>query len=139
MSNLLIGYELLDYDIGLRWKIEWLFWRLVSQGKDWANNGEGLNERLELLHKRVQRGSYRAQPARRVYIPKADGSQRPLSILCSSRRALAGTPLLSTSIYVPVITEATGFTYRGLAPHKITPMPGVPQGIKYCGQNLRVE
>jgi hypothetical protein len=33
--------------------------------------------------------------------------------------------LLSTSIYVPVITTVTGFTYRGLAPHKITPMPGV--------------
>jgi len=42
-------------------------------GVDWASYGEGLNERLELLHKRVQQGSYRAQPARRVYIPKADG------------------------------------------------------------------
>jgi group II intron reverse transcriptase/maturase len=51
-------------------------------GVDWASYGERLNERLELLHKSVHRGSYRAQPARRVYIPKADGSLRPLSILC---------------------------------------------------------
>jgi len=51
-------------------------------GMDWVGYGERLNERLSLLHRRVQQGSYRAQPARRVYIPKTDGSQRPLSILC---------------------------------------------------------
>lgn len=49
---------------------------------DWKAYGERLDERLSLLHKRIQLGSYRAQPSRRVYIPKADGSQRPLSILC---------------------------------------------------------
>jgi hypothetical protein len=38
---------------------------------------------------------------------------------------LAGSALLSTSIYVPVIMTGTGFTYRGLASHKITPKPGV--------------
>src|SRR5437867_3292766 len=36
----------------------------------------------EDLHDKVHRGSYRARPARRTYIPKADGSKRPLSILC---------------------------------------------------------
>jgi group II intron reverse transcriptase/maturase len=38
--------------------------------------------KLKDLHDRVHRGSYRARPARRTYIPKADGSKRPLSILC---------------------------------------------------------
>ena len=44
----------------------------------WRN----LEEKLKDLHDRVHRGSYRARPARRTYIPKADGSERPLSILC---------------------------------------------------------
>jgi RNA-directed DNA polymerase len=53
-----------------------------SDGISWAQYGEQLEERLTRLHERIQRGSYRAQPARRVYIPKADGSERPLSIQC---------------------------------------------------------
>ena len=40
----------------------------------------GLEDRLIDLHSRVHRGAYRAQPSRRVFIPKADGRQRPLGI-----------------------------------------------------------
>ena len=36
--------------------------------------------RLVDLHRRVHRGAYRAQPSRRVYIPKPDGRQRPLGV-----------------------------------------------------------
>src|SRR5260370_28139177 len=39
-----------------------------------------LESNLEDLHARVHRGAYRAQPSRRVYIPKPDGRQRPLAI-----------------------------------------------------------
>ena len=35
---------------------------------------------LRELHGRVQKGTYQAQPSRRVYIPKADGQQRALGI-----------------------------------------------------------
>jgi RNA-directed DNA polymerase len=51
-------------------------------GVTWQAYGESLEEKLKDLHNRVHRGSYRARPARRTYIPKADGSKRPLSILC---------------------------------------------------------
>jgi len=49
-------------------------------GVTWRQYEEGLHERLVELHDRVHRGSYRAQPSRRTYIPKADGRMRPLGI-----------------------------------------------------------
>jgi len=39
-----------------------------------------VEDRLIDLHSRVHRGAYQARPSRRVYIPKADGRQRPLGI-----------------------------------------------------------
>src|ERR1700693_1798899 len=51
-------------------------------GVTWQTCGKNLEEKLKELHDKVHRGSYRARPARRTYIPKADGSKRPLSILC---------------------------------------------------------
>jgi len=50
-------------------------------GVTWQAYGENLEEKLKELRDKVHRGSYRAHPARRTYIPKADGSKRPLSIL----------------------------------------------------------
>jgi RNA-directed DNA polymerase len=49
-------------------------------GVTWREYETGLEDRLIDLHRRVHRGAYRAQPSRRVYIPKADGRQRPLGI-----------------------------------------------------------
>ena len=49
-------------------------------GVTWKEYETGLEDRLADLHSRVHRGTYRAQPSRRVYIPKADGRQRPLGI-----------------------------------------------------------
>ena len=37
-------------------------------------------ENIRQLHQRLKQGKYRAQPLRRVYIPKEDGKQRPISI-----------------------------------------------------------
>ena len=51
-------------------------------GVTWQAYGENLEENLPALHARIHRGSYRARPARRSYIPKPDGTDRPLSILC---------------------------------------------------------
>ncbi len=49
-------------------------------GINWREYGHNLEERLASLHERVHWDTYRAQPSRRVYIPKAGGQQRPLSI-----------------------------------------------------------
>ena len=44
--------------------------------------GKKLEENLSDLHERVKSGRYRATPSKRVWIPKADGSKRPIGILC---------------------------------------------------------
>jgi len=49
-------------------------------GMTWEEYGRDLEGRLTDLHGRIHRGAYRAQPSRRVWIPKADGRQRPLGI-----------------------------------------------------------
>ena len=49
-------------------------------GVTWQEYETGLDVRLKDLHSRVHRGTYRAQPSKRAYIPKADGRQRPLGI-----------------------------------------------------------
>jgi RNA-directed DNA polymerase len=46
----------------------------------WGEYEEGVEGRIGDLHNRLHRGGYRAQPSRRVYIPKPDGRQRPLGI-----------------------------------------------------------
>jgi group II intron reverse transcriptase/maturase len=49
-------------------------------GVTWKQYEEGLEERLADLKDRIHRGAYRAQPSRRIYIPKADGRKRPIGI-----------------------------------------------------------
>ncbi len=49
-------------------------------GETWASYGERLEENLKGLSERLQRGAYHARPVKRVYIPKADGRQRPIGI-----------------------------------------------------------
>ena len=49
-------------------------------GVTWGEYEQGVEDRITGLHDRVHRGAYRAQPSRRVYIPKPDGRERPLGI-----------------------------------------------------------
>ena len=49
-------------------------------GVTWEHYATDLESNLQNLYARVHRGAYRAKPSRRVYIPKADGRQRPLGI-----------------------------------------------------------
>ena len=49
-------------------------------GLTWQEYEKDLDKRLEELHSRVHRGTYRALPSKRAYIRKPDGRQRPLGI-----------------------------------------------------------
>ena len=49
-------------------------------GETWRHYGETVAENLQDLFHRLKRGADRAKPVRRVYIPKADGRQRPLGV-----------------------------------------------------------
>jgi len=49
-------------------------------GVKWQTYGEDLEDNLQDLSERLKRGAYRAQPVRRVYIPKGDGRQRPIGV-----------------------------------------------------------
>jgi group II intron reverse transcriptase/maturase len=57
-------------------------------GVTWRAYGRDLERNLQGLHERVQRGSYRAKPARRAYIPKRDGRLRPLGIAALEDKVL---------------------------------------------------
>jgi RNA-directed DNA polymerase len=70
-----------DVDL-LRSAYSWLK-RDAAAGVDgvtWEDYGHDLDRRLADLQARIHRGSYRAQPSLRRFIPKPDGRQRPLGI-----------------------------------------------------------
>ena len=55
----------------------------ASAGIDGVTYGEYQKEmgsKIQQLYDRVKGKRYRAQPLRRIYIPKEDGKQRPISI-----------------------------------------------------------
>src|SRR3989475_3769169 len=78
-------------------------------GETWRNYGETLEDNLQDLSHRLKRGAYRAKPVRRVYIPKADGRQRPLGVPALEDKIVqrAAVEVLS-AIYE---TDFLGFSY----------------------------
>jgi len=87
-------------------------------GERWRHYGEQLEENLRDLAERVKRGAYRAKPVRRVYIPKADGRQRPLGVTALEDKLLQrATVEVLNAIYE---TDFLGFSYGfrpGRSPH----------------------
>jgi RNA-directed DNA polymerase len=87
-------------------------------GETWRHYGERLEENLRDLAERVKRGAYRAKPVRRVYIPKADGRQRPLGVTALEDKLLQrATVEVLNAIYE---TDFLGFSYGfrlGRSPH----------------------
>jgi len=86
--------------------------RSASPGVDgvtWEEYGEDVVVRLIDLHDRVHGGRYRAQPSKRAWIPKADGTKRPLGIAALEDKIvqLAVSRILS-AIYEE---DFAGFSY----------------------------
>jgi group II intron reverse transcriptase/maturase len=84
----------------------------------WEDYGQNLRANLEDLLARVHSGAYRAKPTRRVYIPKADGRQRPLGIATLEDKILQrATVEVLNAIYEE---DFLGFSYGfrpGRSPH----------------------
>ena len=95
--------------------------RQASPGVDgvtWKEYETGLEDRLTDLHGRVHRGAYRAQPSRRVYIPKADGRQRPLGVASLEDKVVQQAP--ATALNAIDEADFKGFSYGfrpGRSPH----------------------
>lgn len=78
-------------------------------GVTWDEYEEGLEERLVDLHSRVHRGSYRAQPSKRTWIPKPDGKLRPLGIASLEDKIVQAS--VRTVLQAIYETEFLGFSY----------------------------
>ena len=70
------------------------------------------------LHERLRSKQYRVQPLRRVYIPKEDGRQRPISIPCLEDKIVQqATVTLLNAIYEPDFLDCSYAFRPGRSPH----------------------
>jgi RNA-directed DNA polymerase len=81
-------------------------------GVTWSDYEVDLEHRLEDLHDRVHRGAYRPQPSRRVYIPKADGRQRPLAVAAVEDKIVQGAVAMVLSAIYEVDFLGLSYGFR---------------------------
>ena len=88
-------------------------------GVTWKEYETGLEDRLADLHSRVHRGAYRAQASRRVYIPKADGRQRPLGIAALEDKIVQQAVVTILNEIYEVDFKGFSYGFRpGRSPHQ---------------------
>src|SRR5438552_19109093 len=96
--------------------------RQASPGVDgvtWQEYETGLEDRLVDLHSRVHRGAYRAKPSRRVFIPKADGRQRPLGIAALADKIVQQAVVTILNQIYEVDFKGFSYGFRpGRSPHQ---------------------
>ncbi len=70
---------------------------------------QDLEANLQNLYERVHTGRYRPQPVRRVFIPKADGGQRPLGVTSLEDKIVQGAVAEALSaVYEADFTRVSG-------------------------------
>jgi len=78
-------------------------------GVTWQTYEADLDRRIEDLQARVKSGAYRALPSRRSYIPKEDGSKRPLAVAALEDKIVQrATAAVLSAIYEE---DFLGFSY----------------------------
>jgi RNA-directed DNA polymerase len=88
-------------------------------GVTWQEYETGLEGRLTDLHSRVQGGVYRAKPSRRVYIPKADGRQRPLGVAALEDKIVQQAVVTVLNQIYEVDFKGFSYGFRpGRSPHQ---------------------
>jgi RNA-directed DNA polymerase len=84
----------------------------AAPGEDrvtWQQYGRELEGNLQDLSRRLASGVYRAKPVKRVYIPKADGRQRPIGIpVLEDKIVQRATVQVLNAVYE---TDFLGFSY----------------------------
>ena len=109
-------------DIGLLRDSFYALKRKTAPGVDgvrWEDYETGLEDQLIDLHARVHRGAYRARPSRRVYIPKADGRQRPLGIAALEDKIVQQAVVMILNQIYEVDFKGFSYGFRpGSSPHQ---------------------
>ncbi len=96
--------------------------RTAAPGVDgvrWKEYEQGWQDRLAGLHARIHRGTYRAQPSRRIYIPKADGRERPLGIAALEDKIVQQAVVTILNQIYEVDFKGFSYGFRpGRSPHQ---------------------
>ena len=113
LAHLLTPEALLVAFSGLR--------KAASAGVDnvtYAEYAEHAPENIQQLHDRLTSSRYRAQPLRRVYIPKASGKERPISIPALEDKIVQrATVTVLTAIYEQEFLACSYGFRPGRSPH----------------------
>jgi len=85
------------------------------EGVTWFDYASSLDSNIQTLYRKLHQGAYKPKPARQMFIPKEDGSERGLSIICLEDKIVqqAAVQVLN-QIYE---TDFFGFSY-GFRPER---------------------